>query len=143
MSLDNLGSVQILALTIWGEARGEEVEGQIAVGNVIANRSFKQNKPIKDICLAPKQFSCWNDSDPNKAYLLNMADDFNEYVRKDKTLKQCYWIAQGIVSSTFIDNTRDAHNYMTVSLFNSPKRPSWASAPKNTHIIGQHIFFSV
>ena len=63
----------ILARTIWGEARGEGVEGMKAVANVVLNRvkiskdrgGFWWGNDITSVCKKPFQFSCWNKSDPN------------------------------------------------------------------------------
>ena len=56
----------VLALLIWAESRGEPVEGQIAVGCVVRNRLNESTEAAprwRDICLAPEQFSCFNDLD--------------------------------------------------------------------------------
>ena len=63
----------VLARTIWGEARGEGLEGMRAVANVILNRvkiaelknGFWWGSNIIQVCQKPYQFSCWNRSDPN------------------------------------------------------------------------------
>lgn len=52
--------VIVLARTIMGEADGEPWEGKIAVATVILNRARRDRKPIADVCLQPRQFSCWN-----------------------------------------------------------------------------------
>ena len=60
----------IFAKTIWAEARGEPLEGQIAVANVILNRARQGGwwgDDIAEVCCKPKQFSCWNGGDPNRA----------------------------------------------------------------------------
>jgi len=60
----------IFAKTIWAEARGEPLEGQIAVANVILNRARQGGwwgDDVAGVCCKPKQFSCWNESDPNRA----------------------------------------------------------------------------
>ena len=56
---------EILAKTIWAEARGELVEGQREVARVILeraaqNRSYFGGNTIRGVCLAPRQFECWN-----------------------------------------------------------------------------------
>ena len=65
----------ILARTLWGEARGESLAGQIAVAWTIRNR-VKDGKDkswwgegYASVCQKPYQFSCWNRNDPNFAYL--------------------------------------------------------------------------
>jgi spore germination cell wall hydrolase CwlJ-like protein len=51
----------VLAKTIYAEARGESYEGKIAVASVIYNRAKGNVEKMDDVCLARKQFSCWND----------------------------------------------------------------------------------
>ena len=66
-------NLEYMARTIWGEARGEDEQGKIAVGHVIKNRRDKQTwmgKTIKDVCLKKWQFSCWNENDPNREKIL-------------------------------------------------------------------------
>ena len=71
----------ILAGTIYGEARGEDFKGKIAVGVVIRNRfltrKYKGDHTITATCLRYMQFSCWNMDDPNRAKIfkaLNCGD---------------------------------------------------------------------
>ena len=65
----------ILARTLWGEARGEGFDGQIAVAWTIRNRVFDGKakswwgEGYAEVCLKPWQFSCWNQNDPNYVYL--------------------------------------------------------------------------
>jgi len=60
-----------LAKTIFGEARGENAITQYLVGWVIRNRKedrgqFRRQSTYKQVVLAPYQFSCWLEGDPNK-----------------------------------------------------------------------------
>ena len=65
--------IDILARTIWGEARGEGSIGMQAVAATILNRvriaeekgSYWWGRSIVDICQKPQQFSAWNKDDPN------------------------------------------------------------------------------
>ena len=65
----------ILARTLWGEAWGESLAGQIAVAWTIRNRvndgkdKSWWGEGYGGVCQKPYQFSCWNKSDPNFAYL--------------------------------------------------------------------------
>lgn len=145
--LDELLPDEIFALTLYGEARGEPIDGIIAVANVIMNRlndNPAKYKNVRNVCLEPKQFSCWNDDDPNKAKLLAIADQFVRNDISDKSLKQCWYIAKGVMTKNLLDNTKSAKNYMTESLFNGPNKPNWAKNPKTTPTqIGNHVFFNV
>jgi hypothetical protein len=62
--LSPLPDEAILALTLYGEARGEPIEGIIAVGCVIRNRvnDTKKRWPntYRGVCLQPWQFSALN-----------------------------------------------------------------------------------
>ena len=56
-------------LTIFGEARGEPFEGQVAVANVIRNRTrlkYQSDGTIEGTVLHPLAFSLWNTSDPQR-----------------------------------------------------------------------------
>ena len=50
------------------EARGEPEQGQRAVAHVIWNRlkDGRWGQTLAAVCLAPEQFSCWNERDPNR-----------------------------------------------------------------------------
>ena len=70
----------ILARTLWGEARGEGAAGQIAVAWTIRNRVFdgKTNswwgEGYAGVCQKPYQFSCWNKTDPNYQFLIGVKE---------------------------------------------------------------------
>lgn len=142
----SLSQEEILGLTIVGEGRGEPIESQVAIGCVIRNRMH--NSPsryanLSDVILEPKQFSCWNDNDVNKAYLFELAQQLiNGQKIDDPYIRQCFLVAKGIVNWDIIDNTRGAMYYLTHDLFiNNP--PSWAKRPKNSVYLGEQVYFKV
>lgn len=146
MDFSNLSDKEILGLTIIGEARGEPIQGQVAVGCVCRNRlhvmAYKY-KNYKDVCLEPMQFSCWNTNDPNRIMLEEIANKMLVgQLINDPWLKQCLLVAQGVVDWIIVDNTKGALNYMTLKQFNSDKKPSWAKNIKNASTIGNQIFFT-
>ncbi len=64
----------VLARTLWGEARSEGHVGMEAVASVVLNRvkvardhggKYWWGANIVQVCQKPYQFSCWNRSDPN------------------------------------------------------------------------------
>ena len=65
----------ILARTLWGEARGETLAGQIAVAWIIRNRVNDGKdrswwgEGYVGICQKPYQSSFWNKNDPNSPFL--------------------------------------------------------------------------
>jgi len=147
MILDDLSSIDIVGLTIIGEARGEPIEGQVAVGCVIRNRLH--SNPAKyngyhSVCLERKQFSCWNIDDKNRPVLIELAEKLiTGRALVDPYFRQCMWVSCGIVSWDIRDNTKGALNYMTTNLFESDGRPGWARNPRNASNFGKQIFFNV
>lgn len=72
---DRLTDAQILALTIWGEARGSNLNAQLAVGEVIMNRvdDGRYGKGVRGVCLKRQAFSCWWEVSPNRERVIVMA----------------------------------------------------------------------
>lgn len=68
---------QIAARTIWAEARGEPEAGQRAIAFVLVNRrrTGRWGYAFASVCVAPKQFSCWNDYDTNRGKMLELSDN--------------------------------------------------------------------
>ena len=142
--ISSLTSTEVVALTIYGEARNQQIQGQIAVGCVIRNRALAKKATYEEICLAPKQFSSWNEGDPNRVILDEMAQKLiNGQFLDDIHYEQALWIAEGITESKLIDNTAGARYFLTTDLFFSSKKPSWAAHVINAKTIGNHIFFSI
>ncbi len=143
--IESLLPDEILALTIYGEARGETIEGQIAVANVIMNR-WKGNsgkyKSVKEVCLEKNQFSCWNKDDPNRSKLEDLGDKLDKGQIPNE-IKQELYIARGVLGYNFYDNTKGSLYYMTTNLLNSDNRPKWANNRSNEIKIGNHTFFNV
>ena len=121
-----------MARTMYGEARGEGAKGMQAVGNVIMNRVKAggwYGASVKDVCLKPKQFSCWNENDPNRKIILNATD---------AQLKQARTIAEQVISGELPDITGGATHYYA----NYISKPSWAKSMTQTAQIGSHIFYA-
>ena len=103
-----MSDVDILARTIYGEARGEGLIGQQAVANVVLNRmSLADQHPhfgdgtATAACQDPWQFSCWNKNDPNSKILYNVKSD-------DKIFTQCLQIASDALNGLLADCTNGA-----------------------------------
>lgn len=133
--INSLSMYDVMALTMYGEARGEPIQGIVAVANVIKNRATAWKKTITEICLQPEQFSCWNSNDPNYPQLIGLI-----HAVPNDAFTQCRYIATGVITSQIHDNTRGALNYVTISLLNSGMAPSWAKNMKNQVVIGSQMF---
>lgn len=97
-----IGLIDIVAKTIYGEARGAGVIDKIAVGAVIRERVLRPGwwgDSWETVCLAPYQFSCWNEDDPNRPKLdLAYSDDH-------RTFLNCLTVAEYVINHF---NDRDA-----------------------------------
>lgn len=141
--MTTLSSLDVLALTIYGEARGEPVEGKVAVGNVCRNRlaANRWGKTYESVCLAPMQFSCWtprgglSNYTAIKALAQQIMDGTTPH---DPALAECYWIAEGMQSGVCRDNTSHATFYYVAN----SKMPTWAVGQVPVCIIHNHSFFS-
>lgn len=146
--IEHLTPLEILTLTLIGEARGEPIESIVAVGSVIRNRLNNNPSKYKDlgeVCLAKAQFSCWNENDPNLPLLKELAHKMViGQPLSEPYYRQCQFLAKGIFDHSLIDNTKGSLNYLTNKLFFSDKRPKWASILMNDPVLhGSQVFFTV
>jgi spore germination cell wall hydrolase CwlJ-like protein len=128
----------ILARTLWGEARGESLSGQIAVACAIRNRvndgkaKSWWGEGYAGVCQAPYQFSCWNKNDPNYAYMSGAkAIPLLE-------LAQARIAADQVIDGKVSDPTGGATHYYAMTM---KKSPSWSIGATQTLKLGHHIFF--
>lgn len=118
---------QIIALTLLAEARGEGVEGMEAVAMVIKQRMANRKQTASQVCLARKQFSCWNGkSSEDLKYLWQSpaASDAIDVVRRFGKLDAA---AIGY-----------ADHYCTVKI-----KPYWSKGKTPVAVIGNHKFFKL
>ena len=138
--LKDLFETEVLGLTIYGEARGEPVEGQIAVGSVIRNRVTERKSNYKIVCWEPLQFSCWNEDNPNRDVLVNLAQLMLDHMPlKDEVIRQCMWLSFGLTNGSILDNTGEAQNYLTTKLYDEGVI-LWAKNMTVSKVIGNQTF---
>ncbi len=140
-----LTALDYYSLTIFGEARGEPIEGRIAVAAVIRNRlrAGHWGASYEAVCLAPHQFSCWQRVGGHSNYdtLKALEQQIEQGQRpSDPVLTECYAIAQEMVSGRLQDNTTGGTHYMTTALFKAAP-PLWAKELTPLCVIGSHVFF--
>lgn len=133
-----MDDIDILARTIYGEARGEGPGGMIAVACTIVNRAaIGPSHPhfgdgsISSACMAHEQFSCWNENDPNCDLIRNVTPE-------DKIFNLAMQIAISAVHGGLHDITNGATYYYA----RGTPEPPWAIGKTPCAIIGHHIFFS-
>ncbi len=134
----------ILGLTLYGEARGEPIEGIVAVGHVILNRAkdVKKRWPgnARQVCLQKSQFSCWmpEGGQANHEAVLAAAQSMLLKEPADRLLEQCAWVALGIARFALLDNSKGSNHYHTAALH---PRPAWASSFVPVTQKGGHVFY--
>lgn len=131
-------AIDTLARTLWGEARGETRIGRVAVAWVVLNRVRAQKKfyglKIEEVCLKPKQFSCWNVGDENLPKIKKVTSADPVYV-------ECLAIASDTVMDRLTppDPTVGAKHYHTDPI---NERPKWSVGKVPSARIGKHVFFN-
>lgn len=124
--MSRLSEFEVFAKTIFGEARGEPKEGQIWVGWVIKNRAHYRGQSIKDVCLAPQQFECWNGR-----------NDINTS-REEGTYRNIYSLAQRIYNASISEDPTGRCQH-----FNNPQNEDadWIHRATRRKRIGNHVFY--
>ena len=118
---------QIIALTLLAEARGEGAEGMEAVAMVIKQRMDNRQQTASQVCLEPKQFSCWNgktSEDLRHLWQSPAAPDAIKVVRRF-----------GKLNTAAIGH---ADHYCTVKI-----KPYWSKGKIPVAVIGHHKFFKL
>ena len=134
ISTDSLSDTEVLARTLWGEARNQGYDGMEAVACVIRNRAENPGwwgKTLRGVCLAPKQFSCWNGDDPQFA---SMHADAMAGPSIDTARRIASYIA-GIP-----DRVNGADHYCTEAVVSKTK---WARGRTPVAQFGTHLFFKI
>jgi len=131
--------VEVLARTLYGEARGETLAGKEAVACVVLNRvaratarggSYWWGRDVVGVCLKPWQFSCWNTNDPNRAKLLAISE-------ANRTFRTCLSVAGRALAGAVEDKTAGATHYHTRTV-----TPAWSRGRAPCAVIGGHLFYN-
>lgn len=123
--------IDVLARTVYGEARNQPWLGKLAVAYVILNRARRAGwwgSDVIEVCLHPKQFSMWNTRDPNRIAALR-AD------LSDAAFRECLRAAVTAFGGAAPDPTGGADHYHHRDI-----APKWAVG-KAYRSIGDHRFY--
>ena len=116
-----VSQTEVVAATLIMEAGGEGRQGMEAVREVISNRA--KGKTEMSVCLAPKQFSCWNGISVQAG------------IKKAK--RHPNWnVALQIAKAAPTNHTRRATHYHTTKV-----SPSWSKKLAQTVKIKNHVFY--
>ncbi len=126
---DRLTDAELLARLIYGEARGEGVEGMVAVAQVAMNRARRPSwwgKTLREVILKPYQFSCFNGD-----YVSRLVTP------REKAWLNCLQVAVWILDQhDDDDDTHGSTHYHAVGI-----TPHWAASLTKTVQIGSHLFY--
>lgn len=128
--------LDLLTGLIFGESRSESWSGKVGVGLTVKTRVdhpgfWNWGYNFRTVITAPKQFSCFNQTDPNLKALIN--------ARKIKGAdwQECAMVAEQIYLGRVHDFVGSPSHYHTLDC-----TPSWAKDLKFLGAIGNHKFYT-
>lgn len=149
-------------LTLYGEARGEPIEGRIAIGTLIRNRlsDGRWGSGYRSVCLARWQFSCWEPKggwdDPRDDD--DISENYEHLIAITRALvlggvppwtpveeaiyHETAWVVEGVMSGIIRDRVKRATHYYAPLAMPAGKVPSWAINKSPVVEVGKHLFFA-
>ena len=115
----DVAAVMCMSLTMYHEARGEPIPGQVAVGYVLYRRADFNQKKICSETFKTDQFE-WTQK--------------TKYIPPYKTLKPFIELSQKIIKQEVKDSSNGAMYFHNVSLHNQ-----WGMKPRT--VINNHVFY--
>lgn len=101
---------EVLAATIWGQARAGDLAARQRTASVALNRAAyaktHDNRPefgdgsVRMACRAPDQFPCWTPGDPSRMPMLKL-----NFASPDAALTECLAIADQALAGALPDST--------------------------------------
>lgn len=122
---------EVVARTIWGEARGEPFDGKFGVASVIWNRAKGDPSKLSGVCLKRKQFSCWDDG----------TLEAEEIDKKSAAWLECWMLASAMfypVVGKFMPVFDATHYYAPRE---GKPEPYWVPSMTFVKKIGNHLFY--
>lgn len=127
----------ILARTLYMEARSQGTTGMDAVASVILNRAGGKAEKMPYVCLKPSQFSCWNDIDnkDSKNYAIKIPKGAAKKGKDQTAWIYCQELAGKLLNDDFKSTVGNRNSYHTTAV-----TPKWDSKMKDKKTIGKHVF---
>ena len=130
-------ATNIVARTIYAEAKGDGTNGLEMVATVIWNRANGNADRMPGVCKANRQFSCWN---------AMTEADWNAATFKVKEYDDTLWtkskdIAREMLAGTFTKKGEYVSYYANKGKYAAAKTPSWAKG-RIGHQSGNHVFYT-
>jgi len=119
------------AITVYHEARGEHIEGQIAVAHVIFNRALKRGVSVQETVFQKKQFSCYNSGKPP-------IKDYHSLVIAMEAVERCF--EERLHGKNLHGATGYLNKKTVLKLYG--KLPRWTHVMEEVAAIGRHTFYA-
>lgn len=114
-----------LTVNLYFEARGEPIEGKVAICHVVMNRATQRGQSVEQVIRAEKQFSWYNGGE---------VPPINEPLE----LIEC----NQAVMAAFGERLQGKNLFGSNHYFNpSIVRPAWAAKMTRTCAVGNHEFY--
>lgn len=128
-------AINVVARTLWMEARGEGDIGLNMVMTVIWNRAGGNPEHLVEKCLERKQFSCWNNISNKTPRTYSIKFPKSALAGKEcSTWNKCQKLATSAIEGTFTP----VNNYWN-SYYNPHKcNPDWGSQLTKATMVGHH-----
>lgn len=145
--------LECLATNIYHEARGESLEGKIAVAHVTVNRVWHHRYPntVCDVVYQARyyvnwkgnrvprrhqcQFSWYCDGKPDHIVLADSQG--RPIVPNVRAWRQSMQVAQGVLEGSYPDNTGSATHYFNPDLAD----PHWQKVYDQVAVVDNHAFY--
>ena len=118
------------AITVYHEARGESIDGQIAVAHVIFNRAEKHGIPVSEVVFQKQQFSCYNEGNPP-------VTDYHAFVIAVEAVERC--LEERLHGKTLHRATHYLNPDLTKKI-RGGTLPRWYYKMRKVAKIGRHEF---
>jgi len=132
-------AIVCLALNVYHEARDQPYVGQVAVAQVVINRTYDDRYP-DTVCEVVKQSPTysWKPDFPvrNRCQFSWYCDGKSDKPRDEKAWEQARLIAYGVYVGHLEDITEGATHYHATYVY-----PEWAETKTLIAQIGDHMFY--
>jgi hypothetical protein len=138
-----LDDTQLLALCIYGETGKRPVTGpQLGIAWCVMNRLKVLNQRVgevtlRSVVLSSRQFPCFKEGNPNRLGLMAIACGWDKAFQRNKHLRECYRIAEGVMNGDLPDNVSGAIHYRR-----SKDQAPWPEAKELVAVIGDYEFYA-
>ena len=130
-------TTNIVARTLYMEARSEGEAGIDAVASVILNRTGGKPEKLPIVCFKKYQFSCWNGSTtktPTTYKAIIPSSAIKKGANRDMW-QYCEKTAGKLLNGTFKSTIEKRNAYHTLAV-----TPNWDAAMQDKTTIGNHVF---